>query len=320
MTTSVAVFFLGGTISMAGRDGSVVARLGADELIASIPQVADLDVAVAVHDVARVPSATLRFGQVLELLATMTAAAADACVVVQGTDTLEETAFLLDLLWPGDAPLVVTGAMRNPTLPGADGPANLLAAVTVAATADARGRGALVVMNDEIHAARFVAKRHTSSTAAFVSPDLGAVGRLVEGRAVFTAGVPQRAPLPAPARIAVTVPVLVSVFDDDGHLLDRVDDGCDGLVVAGFGGGHVPDRLAERLGELAARMPVVLASRTGAGPVLTNTYGYAGSETDLIARGLVPAGRLDAVKARILLAVLLADGADVRAGFAAHAW
>lgn len=320
MTASVAVFFLGGTISMAGRDGVLVARLGADELIASVPQLAELDVAVAVHDVARVPSAALRFDDVLDLLASMTAVSADGCVVVQGTDTLEETAFLLDLLWPGDPSLVVTGAMRNPTLPGADGPANLLAAVTVAASDAARGCGVLVVMNDEIHAARFAAKRHTSSPAAFTSPDLGPVGRLVEGNAAFLAGVPRRPQLPVPARMDVTVPVLTSVFDDDGYLLDRIDDGCDGLVVAGFGGGHVPDRLAERLGELAARMPVVLASRAGAGPVLTATYGYAGSETDLIARGLIPSGRLDAVKARVLLAVLLANGADVRAGFAAHAW
>lgn len=298
---------------MAGHAGGVVARLGAQELIASVPALGDADVQLRPVDFRRLPSACLRFADVLDLLAAAEQAVregADGVVVVQGTDTIEETAYLADLLWPLDVPLVVTGAMRNPRLAGPDGPANLFAAVAVAADRRWRGLGALVVLNDEVHAARFVVKRHSTSTAAFTSPDVGPLGRFAEGgaRPAVVPG-PQR-PLVRPESLDVRVPLATIVFDDDGLLLADLEHRVDGLVIAGFGVGHVPDRLAGRLGELATQIPVVLASRTGAGPVLTRTYGFAGSETDLLGRGLIPAGMLHPTKARILLAVLLASGAD----------
>lgn len=312
----LTIFFLGGTISMAGHTGGAVVRLGGAELLASVPGLGELAVEIDAIDFRRIPSACLRFGDVVELVAAAQSAVAAGTVgivVVQGTDTIEETAFLIDLVWRHDAPIVITGAMRNPKLAGADGPANLLAAATVAASTCGRGLGALVVVNDEIHAARHVAKRHSTSPAAFVSPNAGPLGRIVEGQPVLTATVARRAPLDRPKGIEPVVALTTIVFDDAGILLAGIEERCDGLVVAGFGVGHVPDRLAERLGAIAARIPVVLASRTGAGPVLTRTYGFAGSETDLVARGLIPAGMFDPLKARVLLSVLLANGADRQA-------
>jgi L-asparaginase len=199
---------------------------------------------------------------------------------------------------------------------GADGPANLLAAITVAGSSAARGLGALVVLNDEIHAARHVAKRHTSSPAAFQSPNTGPLGRLVEGEPVLLSA-PHRLPaLARPDRIDARVPLLVATLGDDGALLDSIGDGCAGLVVAAFGVGHVPERWVDRLEALAARIPVVLASRIGAGPVHTRTYGAVGAETDLIRRGLLTSGWLTGYQARLLLAVLLSNGTtDVRAEF-----
>ncbi|WP_330350838.1 asparaginase [Streptomyces sp. NBC_00582] len=231
--------------------------------------------------------------------------------MVQGTDTIEESAFLLDLHHRHDEPLVVTGAMRNPTLAGPDGPANLYGAVVAAADPRVRGGGVLVVLNDEIHAARRVRKSHTTSPAAFTSPGTGPVGLIAEGRVLLTSPLPPRTDPLAPAARDVRVGLYTVSLGDDGTLLEAWDGRCDGLVVAAFGGGHVPERLVEGLGRLAGRIPVVLASRIDNGPVLTATYGYPGSERDLIGRGLVPAGDLGPYRARLLLRTLLAHDADL---------
>ncbi|MEV0609963.1 asparaginase [Polymorphospora rubra] len=311
----MAVFSLGGTIAMTGDPGSgVVPTLTAADLVAAVPGLAGAGATVRVHDFRRLPGASLGFDDLLALVIAARRAVddgADGVVVTQGTDTIEETAFALDLLWPYDAPLVVTGAMRNPTLAGADGPANLLAAVTVAAAPAARRTGCLVVLGDEIHAARWVRKTHTTSPAAFRSPDVGPVGLVAEGRPRILTR-PARHRLDAEVRDPGTVrtAVLPVVLGDDGATLRRAGSGLDGLVVAGFGVGHVPAAAVAVLTDLAAGIPVVLASRIGAGPVLAGTYGFPGSESDLLSRGLISAGTLDCYKARVLLHLLVAAGHD----------
>jgi L-asparaginase len=316
VTKTIAAFFLGGTISMSGHDKGVVARIGGAELIESVPQLAGLNVQLDVRDFRTMPSACLSFGDIVELVVAAAAAEADGTVVVQGTDTIEETAYLIDLLWTGETPIVVTGAMRNPSLAGPDGSANLLAAVTVAASEQFAGIGALIVLNDEVHAARYVRKTHSTNVATFASPSAGPLGLLVEGAAVPVATVARRTVHAPTGPVTARVPVFAVGLDEDGALLAGVAENCDGLVVAGFGVGHVPDRIAGLLGELAEQLPVVLASRAGAGPVLSHTYGFAGSETDLLDRGLIGAGLLDPYKARVLLRVALACGYD-RANIAA---
>ncbi|MEU9741964.1 asparaginase [Micromonospora chersina] len=323
---TVALFTLGGTIAMAGTgSGGVVSRLTGADLTAAVPGLAGIP--LDVRDVEAVPSAALAYQQILDLVDAAGAAVADGAtgvVVTQGTDTLEETAFLADLVWPHPEPLVFTGAMRNPTLAGPDGPANLLAAARVAAAPAARDLGVLVAFNDEVHAARFVRKTHSTSTATFASPNAGPLGHVIEGAVRLLTRPPRHAPLPPVDRdrLAATRVALHTVtLDDDAALLDALTPGLDGLVVAGFGVGHVPPDFAPALGALAARMPVVLASRTGAGSVLRDTYGAVGSETDLRRRGLVCGGLLDPYKARVLLRMLLAGGADrpaVDGAFARH--
>lgn len=307
--TRIAVFFLGGTISMTGSDGegAVVRLTGADLLRA--PDVSALGVEIEVVDFRAVGSSRITVADLAELCAAAdhaVSAGADAVVVVQGTDTMEETSFLVDLWWQRDEPVVFTGAMRNPGLPGPDGPANLVAALRVAATESSAGLGALVVLNDEVHAARFVAKRHTSSVGAFVSPGAGPLGRVEEGVVRIGTRVPRHTPVGPPVH-GVRVPLLVTVLDDDGSLFDAVGD-ADGVVVAAFGVGHLRPEVADRAAALARSCPVVLASRTGAGTVHLATYGGPGSETDLVTRGLIPAGPLDAYKARLLLVALLGSG------------
>jgi len=319
----VVVFGLGGTIAMtADQAGGVVPALSAEQLVAAVPGLAETAVTIEVEDFRRVPGASLTFDDLSalsEAIGQRLAEGADGVVITQGTDTIEETAYLLDLAHTGQQPVVVTGAMRNPTLAGADGPANLLAAVQVAASPQARGLGALVVFADEIHAASRVRKTHSTSGFTFHSPNGGPLGYVVEGRArVLNRPARHTTIPPAAGSRSVEVGLVTLVLGDTGVLLDGLGDRLDGLVVAGFGVGHVPGCVVGTLEGLASRMPVVLASRTGAGSVLAATYAFPGSESDLSGRGLISAGFLDPLKARILLHHLLAGGQDqaaVRAVF-----
>jgi L-asparaginase len=314
----VAVFTLGGTIAMTDAGSGATPRLSARELFAAVPGLDQTGAALQVQEYRRVPGASLSYADVLSLAREIdvlslareiTATGVDGVVVTQGTDTIEETSWLLDLLHAGQAPVVVTGAMRNASQAGSDGPANILAAVRVAASPQARGLGCVVVFGDQIHAARWVRKTHSTSPTAFTSFP-GSIGYLAEERVVVW-NRPDRLPRIAPeqATRAVRTAVATLGLGDDGTVLEAIGATVDGLVVAGFGIGHVPAACLDALTALAIRMPVVLASRTGSGPVLTETYGFPGSESDLLGRGLIPAGWLDPVKARVLLNLLLMTAA-----------
>jgi L-asparaginase len=322
---SILVVTLGGTIAMtrpSGETSGVSPRLTGADLVAAVPGL-DEGTFITVEDFRQVPGASLTIDDIVKLAARFPKAAAagtDGFVITQGTDTLEESAFLLDLLYDSDAPVVLTGAMRNAAMPGADGPANLLAAVRTAASSAARGLGALVVFADEIHAARHVRKTHATSTAAFASPGAGPIGHVIEGVPHLHFSLPRHRAVPLPLRPA-TVEVVHTTLGGDASVLDGADRRADGVIVAAFGAGHVPASWAGPLQTLAARIPVVLASRTGAGSVLSDTYAFSGSESDLLARGLISAGPLDPYKARLLLLAHLgadADRAAIEAAFAEH--
>ena len=310
----VTVFSLGGTISSTDAGGSgVEPTLTGEALVSDVPEIAEV-AEVSATSFRQAASGELTNEDLAELAAEITAridAGAAGVVITQGTDTIEETSFVLDLLVDRDAPVVVTGAMRNPTLPGADGPANLLAAVQVAASEDARRIGTVVVLNDEIHAARFVKKTHTSNLATFHSPPVGSVGWISEGDVRIALRPAGRRKIFISGEDAHHVCLLTITLGDDGRLLKAIDNqGYSGLVIEAMGGGHVPSVMVDALTDLARKMPIVLASRTGSGEVLRRTYGFPGSETDLLGRGLISAGSLDGLKARLFLTLLLQSGAS----------
>ncbi len=298
----------------APESGGLSVALDASDLVAEVRGRASASLEAEVFRA--LPSSQLDLGDLVELATLIEQRLAtgrfDGVVVTQGTDTIEESAFALDLLLESSEPIVVTGAMRAPDQPGSDVLANLLGAVETAASAVARGLGVLVVMNDEIHAARFVRKIHSSSPAAFASV-VGPIGWITEGRARIALRPIGEMALPARPRQGPAAAVaLVSVgIGDGGETVASLDPArIEGCVVEGLGGGHVPSRLVEPLATLASKIPVILASRTGAGDVLSDSYEFRGSERDLLRRGLASSAWLDARKARVLLSLLLRCGLD----------
>lgn len=312
MTTTVplAVFSLGGTIAMTAlEDGTVAPALTGEQLLEAVPQIGELGYELRVDSFRQKPGASLTYDDLFDLsdaIAAAVDAGARGVVVTQGTDTIEETAYFLDLRHDHRVPVVVTGAMRNPTMAGADGPANLLTALQAAAAPHCPRR-ALVAFADALHAAPHVAKTHSTSIAAFTS-DIGPIGHVAEGRVVIRTSPDPTPAIPGPNRRSVRTGLITAALGDDPRLLEAAGEHLDGLVLAGFGAGHVPAEWAEPLEKLATRIPVLLATRTGRGPVLSRTYGFPGSESDLLARGVLSAGALAPAKAKVLLHTALATG------------
>jgi L-asparaginase len=298
----------------ADAGGAVSPALGADELVKAVRGLGKI-AKVRAHTVCNVGSPSVTFDRVLDSLAWAdgeVAAGAVGVVLTHGTDTIEETAYLLDLLWGRPEPLIVTGAMRSAEEVGADGPANLLAAVIAATHARLRGLGALLVMDDSIHLADRVTKTHAMAVSTFASPWGAPIGRVEEGRVVLDYLPADRRPDPLelPGSRTTRVALMEAALGDEGHLVRlTVDGGYDGIVIAGAGAGHVSAIAAEVVGEAVARVPVVMATRTGAGRTATRKYGYPGAEIDLLRRGVIMAGALSARKARLLLWALLGAGA-----------
>lgn len=254
----------------------------------------------------RVGSHSLSIDQIYELAARIRTLDADGVVVTQGTNTLEETSFLLDLLLDRDIPLAVTAAMRNPALASADGPGNLLAAVRVVCDpwvrSNARALGVIAVMLDEVYAATDVLKVHPTRLNAFASTQTGPLAALVEDRVVPMAlpvrdGVNHaRAHLRSAASgKAGSVALLWMGLDESGGLIEAMLAasnrlGYCGAVVAAMGGGHVPERLVDRLVRLGTVLPTVVSSRSGGGPLLRQTYGGPSAEIALRKAGLIWGG------------------------------
>jgi L-asparaginase len=304
----IAVLTTGGTIAMQHDTaaGGAVPTLGAADFTAALPTgLPELRTEEAIN----LPSShfTLETLQTIRkrVVALMAEPTVTGIVVTHGTDTLEETAYLLDVTVPGEKPIVLTGAMRTVSDVGYEGYANLLAAVRVAAAPQARGLGAVAVLNDEIHAARHVTKMHTLSPATFQSPGWGPVGR-VEGDAVIIGHRPERHLLPWHGLEPNALLIKLTVGMEPDVLENALVRGVRGIVIEALGGGRVPPWWLPAIEQARDQgVTVVIASRCPSGRVW-DSYGYEGACRSLAHLGCLFAEGLNGQKARIKLMIVLA--------------
>jgi L-asparaginase len=311
---SVLVLTTGGTIASLPDPESGAKRpaVSGEELVASVPGL-DQVAKVEVEEVAAQSSWNLTPAHMLAVARRAGEALADqgvdGVVVTHGTDTLEETAFLCDLTLRAGGPVVFVGAMRSPDELSADGPRNLLNAVRVAAAPEARGAGAVVAMDDEIHAARWVRKLDTL-VAPFRSPRRGPIGWVTPTSLELPWLPPRAYTIDPPDELSQAVP-LVSVYPgmEEGVIQAAIDaTGAAGLVLEGTGSGNVPGSAVSGIrAALEGGLAVILATRVPGGATGSG-YGSPGGGAALRELGVVAAGPLSAGKARLLLMALLAAG------------
>jgi L-asparaginase len=309
----VRIISVGGTIAMRGE--RAVPTLDAAALVKEVPGLADerLEAETALS----LPGAHLSLRQALAVAgrAREAASAGEGVVVTTGTDTMEELAAVCAMTYGGEAPIAFTGANRPASNPGADGPANLLDAVSLARSYHADGLGVVVVFGGEIHAAMSVRKVDSTGPAAFGSPDTGPLGRIVERRVWLHARPLRPEPLIVD-RLEHRVGIVTAALGDEGDALADLATTRDGVVLVALGAGHLsPGALAE-LRTAVERIPVVVTCRPDRSSMLFDTYGFEGAERDLRESGAVCAPFLSPQAARIALLCCLGAGLD-RSGIAA---
>jgi L-asparaginase len=316
MKPRLAAFFTGGTISMRfdPATGGAVPALSGEEIIAQVPgldEIADFDVI----DFGKWPGPHVTPSRMMELARAAREKLADesvaGAVVTHGTDTLEETAYLLDLVLNEEKPVVFVGAMRNSSELSWDGPGNLRSAVRVAVDPQARGLGVIVVMNDQLIAAAEATKTHTEATDTFQSRDFGPLGIVDKDRVIVTRRPIERERI-VTDRIEERVDVIKMVAGADGRFIDfAVSDGARGLVIEGLGRGNVTVAALPAIERaVKAGIPVVITSRCPRGRVL-DTYAYEGAGRQLRKMGVILGGMLPSHKARIKLMLELGAGYSV---------
>jgi L-asparaginase len=312
---AIRVVATGGTIaSLADPDtGAVRPAVGAEDLVRGVPGLEAFG-PIVVEEVDWVNGWNVTPPTMLEV-ARRTAAAlsedsVDGVVVTHGTDTVEETAFLCDVTVASEKPVAFAAAMRSGNEIAADGPRNLLNAAQVASDPAAAGVGAVLVLNDEVHAARWARKQDSFRVSAFTSPGHGPIGFVTPGAARIRAGAARRVTVGTPDALDHAVPIVQTYTGMEEDLIESVLDatGAAGLVLEGTGLGNVPGS-AERgiRAALARGLPVVVATRVptgGTGAV----YGGPGGGVTLREHGVVQAGGLSAAKVRLLMMLLLAAG------------
>jgi L-asparaginase len=311
----VAVIFTGGTISMVANAeaGGKVPTLDGAAILARAPgidRIADLEIV----DLGRTPASHFSFAQLFEIGSEIRRCQADASidgvVVVQGTDVIEETAFFWDLLLDGEAPVVVTGAMRAASDPNDDGPDNLRDAVRCAAAPALRGEGVVVVLDHTINQADDVTKTHASALDTFQCLNVGPLGRVSQAGATLSRSRGPRRHLETASAAEGVQLVLAHVAMDGTQLDAAAANGAPGIVVEATGAGNTSAQLLEAAGRAVEQgIAVALTTRAAAGAAGAG-YAFAGGGATWVRAGAHLAGHLSGPKARIALALGLGAGLD----------
>lgn len=309
MSGKVVILTTGGTIAMrSDPELGVVPAVSGKELVAAVPSLAGV-CPVEVREFSNIPSPhmtpALMFDLAREAEKALSEPEVAGVVITHGTDTLEETACLLDLFIDSPKPVCLAGAMRNAAEISPDGPKNLLCAIRCAASPLARDMGVLVVMNEEIHAAREVVKTHSANPKTFASPFWGPLGYVDEDRVIFRR-VGVKSQKIRPAAIVDDVHLVTLAAGADDFLVNcLVDKGAKGIVIEGTGRGNVhPSAMPGTIRAVKNGIPVVLVTRCSGGRVL-DAYGYEGSAKRLKEAGVILGGEISGPKARIKLILAL---------------
>ena len=322
----IGLLFTGGTISMKLDPtlGAAVPAFGAAEILAQVPGLSDI-ADVEAEDFARLPGPHVTPDQMWRLArraaSWLERPDVTGLVITHGTDTIEETAYLLDLVLTTEKPVVMVGAMRTASDAGWDGPANLMAAVRVAASPASAGHGVLVVMDDRILPAREVRKLHTESSSSFGTPEFGPLGCIDNREVIFfrrrVTGRPEWRAAAAESglrvvRLETRVDLIQAFTGMDCAFLDfAIDRGARGLAVIGFGRGNVPPAIVPAMRRAIEKgLLLTVSTRSVAGRVSAR-YGYEGGGMDLRNLGAILAGDLSGAKARLLQMVTLGYAANI---------
>jgi L-asparaginase len=309
----VAIIFTGGTITMKTLDPNKGAFPMQDpsEIIEALNTNLGFDNLVTIHH-SMIPSPSMTPKSMQELKTVIDPLLDDpditGVIITHGTDTLEETAFYLDMVHTSSKPLIVTGAMKNASELGYDGFTNLVSSIYVAHSKDSIDKGVLVVMNYEIHAASEVTKMHTLNVNTFQSLSFGPLG-VVDASDIIYYRTMNKPRYQFANKLVYDVPIIKTYTGMDASILDYyLDQKLDGLVIEAMGRGNVPPQLVKGIAAFAKKhIPVLITSRVPSGRVF-GTYGYEGGGKDLGLKGAILAGDLSGLKARLFLMVALGNG------------
>lgn len=316
MGNKVLVIFTGGTIAMKVDEelGGAIPELGSSELMTMVGEISKYT-DVETLDFCNIPSPHMTPKIMFDLSKVINEAIKrddiTGVVITHGTDTLEETAYFLNLTTNSEKPIVITGAMRNNSELGYDGALNIASAIFTAIDEKSKNRGVLAVMNNEIHLAKEVTKTNTNSIDTFKSLEFGPIGIVDENRAKYARDKTSREFMDI-EKLSRKVALIKAVTGIESDIIDfYIDQKYDGIVIEALGRGNLPPSIlpgVKRLIEL--KIPIVLVSRTPTGRV-SYTYGYKGGGEDLRNMGVIFARNLSGQKARIKLLITLEKTRDI---------